>query len=734
MKTVTVQDAIGLIQRYLENSVEQPFFVSVDGTEEYREIYNNCPMSDVVRVSELCELDDAWPSVDKLRAAVGALSDRATALGVGDFVALGGATRAITAIKGVYLKPGGKLVVLCRGVRALLDQENEDDPKFDSRRYCRVESTLNYVVTRVEPGQSFDSIASDKQKCQGFKALLRALEDGAGERLYVSSTLPITVNTEIATAYAALVESRPEFGRYSEDALEAEQWRELALDPNLEGYNDLHWRSYLKRFGVKPTNPYFALVYKNAPNYLAYRRRLFNALLDVDSDAPQFNVLYAERKKILEELPKKELEREIHRYGGETQYKGKKRFRYLTDLTFYERYVVVASVADLQEIPQELANVYPALYQYASRYVFVNAHDADAVTEYFDEYKRCKLFNCVNDSLLDRVNANALANPRPYQMFASREEIVGARKSDQCKLYWLDALGVEYLAFICKKARELKLKLDVAVGYASLPSTTEWNDAFYQNWQGEKFGKNSRLDDLLHEVESANKNDAPYYLVEALEIIENALEEIRAELDEGKARRVLLVSDHGATRAPSIIEPQRQQRLETEEANGCSGGRCAPVDPNAKKPDVCAEENGFWSIANYDRFKGGSLQGREAHGGATLEETLVPIIVFELLDNVVELRLLTEDNEIVKDKDKPILITVETSQPVSSLELRLDSRKFVGKRLAPRRFSFDLTGLNATTYELEGYEGETPLDAIKVTIKPRGGAMNHDDFNSFFGE
>lgn len=732
MKTVTVEEAIILIRNYLENAVDQPFFVSVDGTEEYREIYNNCPMTDVVRVSDQCELDDVWPSVDKLRAAVANVRDRATALGVGDLVALGGSKRAITAIKGLYLKPGGKLVVLCRGVRALLDQESEDDPKFNSRRYCRVDSTLSYVVTRVEPGQSFDSIANDKPKYAGFKELLRALEDGAGDRLYVSSALPITVNTEIATAYAALVETRPEFGKYPEEALDAEQWRELAIDPSLEGYNDLHWRNYLKRYGVAQSNPYFALVYKNARNYQAYRRRLFNALLDVDVNAPEFNALYNARKTILEDLPKKELEREIHRYLGETNSKEKKRFRYLTDVTRGERNAVVGAIADLQEIPQELANVYPALYQYASRYEFVDSQAGEDVTEYFDEYKRCKLFNRVSAALLDRVNANALANPRPYQTFASREEIVGARKSAQCKLYWLDALGVEYLAFICKKARELKLKLDVAVGYASLPSTTEWNDAFYRNWQGDKFGKNGRLDDLLHEVENVNYNDAPYYIVDALEIIESALEEIRAELDEGKARRVMLVSDHGATRAPAIIDPKRQRRLETEEANGCSGGRCAPVDANAKKPDVAAEENGFWSLANYDRFKGGSLQGREAHGGATLEEVLVPIIVFSLLENAVELTLLTNDDAIVKDRDKPILIQVQTSQPVSSLELRFNRKKFVGKKQSPRRFEFDLSGLNAATYEFEGYEGETPLDTVKVTIKPRGGGMNHDDFD-FFG-
>lgn len=41
----------------------------------------------------------------------------------------------------------------------------------------------------------------------------------------------------------------------------------------------------------------------------------------------------------------------------------------------------------------------------------------------------------------------------------------------------------------------------------------------------------------------------------------------------------------------------------------------------------CAtEENGFWCLANYDRFKGGRKANVEVHGGASLEEVAVPIV------------------------------------------------------------------------------------------------------------
>ena len=41
-------------------------------------------------------------------------------------------------------------------------------------------------------------------------------------------------------------------------------------------------------------------------------------------------------------------------------------------------------------------------------------------------------------------------------------------------------------------------------------------------------------------------------------------------------------------------------------------------------------ENGFAILANYDRFKGGRPANVEVHGGATLEETVVPIIELTL--------------------------------------------------------------------------------------------------------
>ena len=65
-------------------------------------------------------------------------------------------------------------------------------------------------------------------------------------------------------------------------------------------------------------------------------------------------------------------------------------------------------------------------------------------------------------------------------------------------------------------------------------------------------------------------------------------------------------------------------------STGEHSGRCCPINDSDEKPDCACEENGYWILANYDRFSGGRLSSIEVHGGATLEEILVPIIEFAL--------------------------------------------------------------------------------------------------------
>ena len=92
-----------------------------------------------------------------------------------------------------------------------------------------------------------------------------------------------------------------------------------------------------------------------------------------------------------------------------------------------------------------------------------------------------------------------------------------------------------------------------------------------------------------------------------------------------EAEKIILTSDHGSSRLAVIYGRENKYKMNSA---GEHSGRCCPVNEMDEKPNCAAEENGYWVMADYDRFAGGRLASAEVHGGATLEEILVPVIEF----------------------------------------------------------------------------------------------------------
>ena len=102
-------------------------------------------------------------------------------------------------------------------------------------------------------------------------------------------------------------------------------------------------------------------------------------------------------------------------------------------------------------------------------------------------------------------------------------------------------------------------------------------------------------------------------------------------------KKAILVSDHGASRLAVIHETENMWEMGSK---GEHSGRCCPKSDVDIQPPFATEENGFWVLANYDRFRGGRKANVEVHGGATLEEVVVPIIEITKLDEDIEITIL----------------------------------------------------------------------------------------------
>ena len=210
-----------------------------------------------------------------------------------------------------------------------------------------------------------------------------------------------------------------------------------------------------------------------------------------------------------------------------------------------------------------------------------------------------------------------------YSLLDRRSSVISKKNKDNSKLYFVDALGVEFLNYIRELCYAKNMSFDVDLAYCELPSITCMNKEFVSDFANHVDVKD--LDNLKHEGNgnyNYEQTKLPIHIIEEMNILNRVLENVEKDLHDG-IERIFLVSDHGASRLAVINETENKWEVKEK---GQHSGRCCPKSDFDDKPDFAAEDNNFWCIANYDRFKGGRKANVEVHGGATLEEVIVPII------------------------------------------------------------------------------------------------------------
>ncbi len=193
----------------------------------------------------------------------------------------------------------------------------------------------------------------------------------------------------------------------------------------------------------------------------------------------------------------------------------------------------------------------------------------------------------------------------------------------------------------------------------------------------------------------------------------------------------MLTSDHGASRLAVI---SGNENLHEMQEKGKHSGRCCPISESETSPDnSAAEENGYWVLADYSRFKGSRKANVEAHGGATLEEAVVPIIEFTLKhDNITVQCLNTDGKAYYSYKESPKL-EIYCSMPVKTLSLRINGKTY-HVRLTGNTNIYEATLEDIKTagkYNAEAYCGDTFVGEISFEIENRGIRKNKDNDDFF---
>lgn len=489
----------------------------------------------------------------------------------------------------------------------------------------------------------------------------------------------------------------------------------------------LYWL-YMKAYGVK--DRYLQKAVRNTENDTELEKSIYLTLADEDINSPDFEQMFLARKKYIDRIPENlQLVKEYCDKVGKYE---KNEVYYLLDNSENERYEFIKCLSMYDYTENELYNVAKhfstELERYLQQFTFDSTNtklsdkDAelrDVLSQYFQEYKVQKVTNKIFPYFEEMVNEFALE--RPYNKLRPRSNIVSQLNRESSELFFFDALGVEYLSYIKSKCDEYGMIMELSIGHCELPSITIKNKEFLQYFDG-KYKKIDELDELKHnsQIYDYEKCKLPIHIFKELEIIDNELRRMQAMLIQESISRAIIVSDHGASRLAVISEEENSTLIEMDE-KGEHSGRCCPVDEN---PNIkyAAYEDGYSVLANYERFKGGRKANVEVHGGATLEEVIVPIITLTKKPSNIEY-CFTEPLIILKQRDIATL-TLYCNVPMNKPRLCINNRFYEGEFIGDLRHAkFSMPELRRSRkYIAEVYDGDKNLSvALEFTIQKSTG-------------
>ena len=639
MSEETSVEALRKAKEYLSDGKRRnPFFVALDDGNDYGYFLTQFAHRDgmeCLRLHEFCRNEDSLPDVDslvdKLKEA-GNGHREVLLLGVGDAVRLF-APGLIGKLRDLVLPR--KLLVPCRSAREVLRGIASADAKFAERQVAFAGAGTCRPVVAYRPGIV-------KGAKHGVKDLLEELEGAGNWCVNVETKLSLNSVTVVRNAYQAWHMAHGA-EPLAEEMLSPGQWHELLADDRLEGHRVGDWRTFLRyKKGVQDGESYLSFVAGRTRAASEWTNGLARSILDVSRTDGRFHQFFAERRKILDEIEWTEaMGAEFTAYA--MQIPVADRYAYFTDKTMAERKALLACVAEMGEIPKDLKGNDGRLVEYLRDFHF-SGQDSEFWTGYFRRYKVCKVLNRIDGNFLGDVEAEAKER-KHWLALPTRGSVLDELRDERTGLYWLDALGCEYLGYIQAHAMALGLSMKVRLVRANLPTLTCYNREFFDVWPSAVKMMSKALDDIKHDSETGfnyNMDKKPVHLAAELDVVDKALDWICVNLKGRKVRKIVLVSDHGASRLAVIRESETIWEMGTK---GEHSGRCCPKDEIGGIPECATEEvtpdgKKFWVLANYDRFKGGRRASVEVHGGASVEEVAIPLVEFTL-GKKVEVKNLT---------------------------------------------------------------------------------------------
>ena len=139
------------------------------------------------------------------------------------------------------------------------------------------------------------------------------------------------------------------------------------------------------------------------------------------------------------------------------------------------------------------------------------------------------------------------------------------------------------------------------------------------------------------------------------------------------------------------------------------------------------QRKGYIVLADYGRFKGSRKANVEVHGGASLEEVVVPVIDLSLRDNSIKVSIV-DPEKIRADFKNGInfVLYVNKSIPADMI-LVYDGKRYFTNKTDDNHYSVNIEDIKrAGTYQVDVYFGDDFIVQLNVEVKGKSATMNSD--------
>lgn len=487
----------------------------------------------------------------------------------------------------------------------------------------------------------------------------------------------------------------------------------------------------LKLYGVD-NNTYLQSALDRSSSIKELISNITRAILNYSPKDQCFNEYYEARKHLLSVLDKdpKELDTYCKLVRGN---KDADALFYLTDSTSQEKELMFEIMDKYSEFysRNDLLAVFKQIYPDLAHYLAPYQFNDPLLTKYFNDYKYQKMINRITPEFYQIVEDQAEKRDF-YRILQPRSSIIETLNRESSYLYFVDALGVEYLSFILSECKEIGLTAKVHICHSELPSITSLNKEFECLFDESRRVSPKQLDEIKHhgvDNRDYQHTKLPIHLMAELSVIRDILQSIRDKLSKGDIETAIMISDHGASRLAVISESESIWSMSTK---GKYSGRCCLKTEVDKCPTCATDANDFWALANYDRFRGSRKADVEVHGGATLEEVIVPIIELSIPKNELEVHIISLDCPNMDFTVTPIITVsfrkkakfkIFSNEKIDEVYVSIDEKYYPAVEIESNQYLVDVPDMTAAKeYSVDVYSSGYPIaEGLPLIVRKESG-------------